>query len=355
MIKIEKRDLSSNNFAKGLYKLLSFLIGLAMSTVLLKLLSVDITQFFIELYQDSLGSKYAVSETLLKATPLIICSIGVSLAFKMKLWNIGSEGQLYMGALASTIVALYIETDSSFIMLSSMILASFLLGGLWSGFAAILKSKLNVNEIIVTLLMNYIAILLVDYLVYGPLKDPAGFNFPYTKQFPDVALLSTFFNTRLHYGVIIAVILLVIYYIIIEKSIWGYEIRVIGSNPNAAKYSGINIDINIFMVMFLSGGISALAGFSEVSGVIHRLQHSISPGYGYTAIIIAWLSNQNYLGILFSSIFMAILFIAGDTLQLNYQLPISLVNAFQGIILFMLLISDFFMNHKISIKWRKND
>lgn len=352
MFRIEKKEISST-FYKALLKVLSFVIGVLVSSLLLKVLSVDISQFFIDLFKDALGTKFAISETLLKTIPLLICSIGVSTAFKMKLWNIGSEGQLYMGALASTIVALYFKTSSSMLMITMMIAASIVLGGIWSGIAGFLKYRFNINEIITTLLMNYIAILFVDYLVYGLLKDPSGFNFPYSKLFPDTATLSTYFDTRLHSGIFLAITLLLIYYILIEKSIWGYEIRVIGSNINAAKYAGINISKNTFLVMFLSGGISALAGFTETAGVINRLQHSISPGYGYTAIIIAWLSGQNAIGLLFSSLFMAILFIAGDTLQLNYQLPISLVNAFQGIILFMLLLSDFIMSHKISIH-RKN-
>lgn len=352
MIKIEKR-LSISPISRGIAKIFSFLFGIFISSLFLLILSVDLLDLIKNIYVDSFGSVYAISELLLKTIPLLICSIGVSFAFKMKLWNIGSEGQLYIGALASSLVALYLPNNSHLVMISLMLLAAFLAGGLWSSFAGILKSKLQVNEIIVTLLMNYIAILIVNYLVYGPLKDPEGFNFPYSKKFANVAKLATFGDTRLHTGIIIALILLFIYYILMEKSVWGYEIRVIGSNPNAARYAGININRNIILIMFLSGGVSAIAGFTEVSGVIHRLQHSISPGYGYTAIIIAWLSNQNSIGILFSSIFMALIFIAGDTLQLNYQIPVSMVNAFQGMILFSLLLADFFTNHKITIKWSK--
>jgi simple sugar transport system permease protein len=354
MIKIEKR-LSIPPITKAIAKLLSFIIGTLVSLLFLKFLSVNLLDLLFNIYNDAFGSIYAISELLLKTVPLLICSIGISFAFKMKLWNIGAEGQLYIGALTSSLAALYLPINSHFLMIIIMFLIAFISGGLWSSFAGILKAKLEINEIIVTLLMNYIAILMVDYLVYGPLKDPSGFNFPYSKTFPEIAQLSTFGDTRLHTGILIAIVLLILYYILIEKSIWGYEVRVIGSNPNAAKYAGININKNIILVMFLSGGVSAIGGFTEVSGVIHRLQHSISPGYGYTAIIIAWLSNQNSLGILFSSIFMALIFIAGDTLQLNYQIPVSMVNSFQGMILFSLLIVDFFINHKIIIKWRKND
>lgn len=354
MIRIEKKSIT-NPLTLNFFKIISFFIGVFISTLVLKVFSINITDFLKDIFVDAFGSKYAISETFLKTIPLIICGIGVSLAFKMKLWNIGAEGQLYIGALGSTLVVLYYKTDSSFFMLSIMFLVAFILGGLWSSFAGLLKTKLNINEIIVTLLMNYIAILFINYLVYGPLKDPDGFNFPYSKKFPPQAALSTLFDTRLHTGIILAIILLIVYYILVERSIWGYEIRVIGSNPKAAKYAGININRNVMLMMFLSGGISALAGFTETAGVINRLQHSISPGYGYTAIIIAWMSGQKTFGIFLYSFFMAVIFIAGDTLQLNYQLPISMVNTFQGIILFVILISEFLLNHKISFKRRKDD
>ncbi|ADR19193.1 ABC transporter permease [Calditerrivibrio nitroreducens] len=353
MIKIEKR-ISNSQYLKSLAKFSSFVIGILLSLFFLKFLGIEMIDLIKNIYFDAFGSIYSFTELLLKMVPLLICSIGVSFAFKMKLWNIGSEGQLYIGALASSLTAIYIPLNSHYFMIFMMFLAAFIAGGLWSGIAGFLKVKLNVNEIIVTLLMNYIAILIVDYLVYGPLKDPEGFNFPYSKKFTDIAKLTTFGDTRLHTGIVLAIFLLILYYILMEKSVWGYEVRVIGSNPNAAKYAGININKNILIIMVLSGGISALAGFTEVSGVLHRLQHSISPGYGYTAIIIAWLSNQSSIGILFSSLFMALIFIAGDTLQLNYQIPISMVNAFQGILLFALLTGDFFINHKITIKRRKN-
>ncbi|MCX8085207.1 MAG: ABC transporter permease [Calditerrivibrio sp.] len=353
MIKIEKR-VSIHPLMKSFSKVLSFLLGIVISSFFLKIVDVDIVDLLQNIYLDAFGSMYSFTELLVKTIPLLICSIGVSVAFKMKLWNIGSEGQLYMGALGATLVALFFPIKSHFLMISTMFVASFILGGLWSGIAGFLKMKLNINEIIVTLLLNYIAILFINFLVYGPLKDPQGFNFPYTKKFQEIAKLAVISDTRLHTGIFIALILLFFYYILMEKSVWGYEIRVIGSNPNAARYAGIDINKNILLIMFLSGGISALAGFCEVSGVIHRLQHTISPGYGYTAIIIAWLSNQNSLGILFSSIFMAVIFLAGDTLQLSYQLPVSLVNAFQGMILFSLLVSDFFIHHKIVLKWRKD-
>ncbi|MGA1846581.1 ABC transporter permease [Deferribacter abyssi] len=303
---------------------------------------------FKDMFVESLGSFYGFSETLVKTTPLILCGLGVALAFKMELWNIGAEGQLYIGAFGASLIALYYPINNHFLMLLAMFLSAGIFSGIWGMIPGFLKAKWNVNEIIVTLLMNYIAILWVDYLVYGPWKDPKGFNFPLTKQFPDMARLGYYFDTRLHTGFFIALVFVVLFYILIEKTIWGYEIRVIGNNPNAAKYAGINYEKNVIIVMFISGLLSGIAGFSEVAGVTYRLQHGISPGYGYTAIIVAWLARRSALGVLLVSFIMGVLFVGNDALQINYQLPVAFINAFQGLILFFVISSEFFVNYRIS-------
>lgn len=344
MIRFEKRKDTSKIFAYAA-PFLSVILALVTAGILMLFAKVDPIKAYSGMLSESLGSFYALTETLVKATPLIFTGLGVSLAFRMKIWNIGAEGQLYMGAIGATWAGLYWNL-SGYTAVIAMFLTAAVLGGLWAAFAGFLKAKARVNEIIVTLLMNYIAISWVSYLVYGPWKDPNGFNFPLTKRFPADEVFTTFFNSRLHSGFILAIILVFVMYILVEKTIWGYEIKVIGDNPKAARYAGIKIDRSIIGVMFLSGALAGIAGFSEVAGVQGRLQEGISTGYGYTAIIVAWLAGRSAFGVLAVSLIMAVILVGGDSLQISMQLPVAFVNVFQGLILFFILASDFFIHNK---------
>ncbi len=344
----EKRQTSSKLFRFSA-PLISILVALFVAGFLLLAAGVSPLQAYLEIIKEALGSTYGLSETLVKTTPLIFASLGVSLAFRMQIWNIGAEGQIYMGACGATAVALFSGLENHVMMITAMFLAAFLCGGAWAGVAGILRARWRVNEVIVTLLMNYIAILAVDYLIYGPWKDPKGFNFPLTAQFSDAARLTEYFNTRLHSGFFLALVCALVLYLFMERTVWGYEIKVIGSNPKAAQYAGMRTGLAIFAVLFLSGAIAGIAGFSEVAGLQHRLQHGISPGYGYTAIIIAWLAKRSALGVVIVSFLMGVLLVGGDSLQLSWQLPVAFVYAFQGLILFFLLASEFFIQNRVRL------
>jgi len=330
---------------------ISVLMAIATAGIIMLFANVNPLTAYAGMLQESIGSFYGLSETLVKATPLIIAGLAVSVAFRMQIWNIGAEGQLLMGAIGAAWVALYSGIEG-YLILPVMFVTAALFGGLWAGVAGVLKAKLRVNEIIVTLLMNYIAISVVSFLVYGPWKDPKGFNFPISQKFSEFARLGSLFDTRLHYGFILALVLVVLMYILMEKTIWGYEIRVIGNNPNAAKYAGIKIDKNIIGVLFLSGALAGVAGFSEVAGIQFRMQEGISSGYGYTAIIVAWLAGRSAIGVLIVSIIMSIILVGGDSLQILMGLPVAFVNLFQGLILFFILASDFFVHNKIEFTRR---
>ncbi len=343
-----KRELSSPLF-RFTTPILSIFIALFVAGFLLLAAGVNPLQAYLEILQESLGSGYGLSETLVKATPLILAGLGVSIAFRMQIWNIGAEGQIYMGACGATWVALFSGIEQPAVLISAMFLAGALAGGLWAGVAGLLRTRWQVNEVIVTLLMNYIAILWVNYLIYGPWKDPAGFNFPLTAQFADGARLAGYFGTRLHTGFFIALVCALLVYIFMERTVWGYEIKVIGSNPKAARYAGMRTGVAIFVVLALSGAIAGIAGFSEVAGLQGRLQHGISPGYGYTAIIIAWLARRSALGVVIVSFLLGVLLVGGDSLQLSWKLPVAFVYAFQGLILFFLLASEFFIQNKLRL------
>ncbi|MCD8552710.1 ABC transporter permease [Seleniivibrio sp.] len=348
MIRFEKRKDASKLFTV-FAPFMSVLFALATAAVIMLFAGINPIAAYAGMLNESLGSFYGISETLVKSTPLILTGLGVSIAFRMKIWNIGAEGQLYMGAMGASYVALN-SGLTGFVGLAAMFVMAAVFGGIWAGISGFLKAKANVNEIIVTLLMNYIAIAWVSYLVYGPWKDPNGFNFPLTPRFSPDLVLSTFFNTRLHTGFIIALALVAVMYIFMEKTVWGYEIKVIGNNPKAAKYAGISIDRKIIGVMFISGALAGIAGFGEAAGVQGRLQEGISHGYGYTAIIVAWLAGRSAIGVFIVSVIMAVILVGGDSLQILMQLPVAFVNLFQGLILFFILASDFLIQNKPVMK-----
>lgn len=352
-IRFEKR-LSKPLWIDYAVPLGSIIMGLLVGAVFLALAGVSPITTYYEMLNGAFGSKYGLSETVVKTIPLILTGLAVAVAFRMLIWNIGAEGQLYMGAIGATWVALLMGNYPPYIVLPLMFIGGFFFGGLWGLIPGALKAGWEANEIITTLMLNYVAINLCDYLVYGPWKDPDGMGFPLTKQFNENAWLPQFWNTRIHGGIFFALIALVIIYIIMNKSKWGYEIRVIGENIKAAKYAGISVVKNTLLVMMLSGGIAGLAGMAEVSGIIHRLQHGFSPGYGYTAIIVAWLARLNPVAMTVVAFLFGALLVGGDQLQLTLKLPGSMVGIIQGTILFFVLGGEIFSRYKIKFKYRDN-
>ncbi len=308
----------------------------------------------------SFGSLGQFSDTMVKAIPLILVGLACSIAFRMKLWNIGAEGQFFVGALGASAVILtpiLTETTPRWIFILVMVLAGLLMGAIWGFIPGYLKAKFNVNEVITTLMMNYIAIALNNFFIYGVWSE-AGFQmskvFPkvawlprlldYAKEFPILRGLTT------HFGLVLAVIATFIIWFIMYRSKWGYEIRLIGDNPRAAKYAGISIQKNIILVMMLSGALAGLAGMSEITGVVHRLQGSISPGYGFTGIIVAWLAKLNPFAVVVVSVLFGALILAGREIQ-----PSGVPKMIQGIILVSLIASDFLLRYKLTIEKREEN
>lgn len=300
------------------------------------------------LFKNSFGTSYGITESIVKAIPLMLAGLGISLASRMQLWNIGAEGQLYMGAVAATWVALSFPELPSFIMIPFMLIMGFLAGAFWALLPAIPRAFLKVNETITTLLMNYVAILWADYLIYGPWKDPQGFNFPLTPQFVPAAILPSLGGSRIHLGLLFAILAAILVYILINHTKWGYEVKVIGESPAAARYAGMNIKKNIIIVLLLSGGLAGVAGMSEVSGIAGRLQHGLSPGYGYTAIIVAYLARLHPAALALVSFLFGGLLVGGYATQL-IGLPAVTVNMLQGLILFFVLGGQILTNYDIKL------
>jgi simple sugar transport system permease protein len=358
-LKLEKR-LEPSQTISYLVPVASFVLALLFGAVLLALAGADPWQTYRAMLEGAFGTPgqwrqgefYSLSETLVKATPLMLTGLGVSIAFRMLFWNIGAEGQLVMGGFAAGAVALWAPTLLPFIppwaYLPLMVVAGMVGGALWGLVPALLKAYLRVNEIITTLMLNYIAILWLQHLYYGPWKDPQGYGFPGTAQFPEFAWLPRL-TGRVHLGLIFALVAAASIWLVLDRTRWGYEIRLIGENQEAARYAGISIARNIILVMLLSGGLAGLAGMAEVAGISHRLQQGLAVGYGFTAIIVAWLAKLNPWGVILVSILMAALLVGGDQIQITMGLPASMALVLQGAILFFMLGGDIFTRYRVRI------
>lgn len=314
----------------------------------------DPLKIYALMIEGSLGSPYSISETVVKAIPLLLCGLGVGLAFRMKLWNIGAEGQLYMGGFAASFVALSFPHWPASLLLPAMAVAGFAGGALWAFLPAVPRAFLGTNETITTLMFNYVAILWVEYLVHGPWKDPASLNFPLSPQFVKAAWLPTIAGGRIHLGLLFGLVAAFFLYLIFRHTKWGYEIQVIGESPAAARYAGINVRRNILLVMLLSGGLAGLAGMSEIAGITHRLQAGFSPGYGYSAIIIAWLSKLNPWATVPVAFLFGALLVGGYSIQ-TAGLPAATAAMLQGTILFFVLGCDILTRYRLTLRAERRE
>lgn len=290
----------------------------------------------------------AVAELLLKATPLMLIAVGLAVGFRANVWNIGAEGQFLMGAVGATGVALAFPSAASALVLPAMVIAGMIGGGLWAALPALLKTRFNANEILTSLMLVYIAQLAVSWLVFGPWKDPAGFNFPQTEMFADAALLPILIEgTRLNFAFVIALAVLAAGYVFMQKSYTGYKMRVAGESEAAARYAGFSAATMVWIGMLAGGAAAGLAGMAEVAGPAGQLTDKLSSGYGFAAIIVAFVGRLNPVGILFASLLMALLFIGGEQAQQYMNLPSSISKVFQGMLLFFLLGSDVFIGYRL--------
>ena len=352
-IKIEPR-MSVPRWLGPVVNIAAVVVALLLGMVILAVVGGDPFATYAHIAQSAFGDRYVFSDTLVKATPLILVGLGCSLAFRMKLWNIGAEGQLYIGALcasACVLTGLITPATPQVLALALMMAAGMLGGALWGLVPGFLKARLGLNEIIITLMMNYIALALVNFFVFAVWSE-GGFaqskTFPRNAWLPRASEYAATFDflsgLTTHWGFVIALVAVVIMWYVISRSRWGYEIRLTGDNPRAANYAGMPIVRNTILVMMVSGALAGLAGMSEISGVVHRLQGTISPGYGFTGIIIAWLSKLNPFAVVLSSILFGGLILAGREIQ-----PSGIPRLIQGMILFMLIASDVLLRYRVRI------
>lgn len=313
--------------------------------VMFALMGREPWQAFHVFFVQPLSSAYGVGEWLLKATPLMLCGVGLALGFRARAWNIGAEGQLTMGAIAGGGVALYFHGVDAAWLLPLILLAGVLGGMAWAAIPAFLRTRFHTSEILVSLMLVYVAQLLLRYLVNGPWKDPAGFNFPQSVMFHDAALLPLLVDgLRVNIAFVIALALLAAAWLFAYRSFAGFRMQVSGLAPAAASYAGFSDKRNVWLTLLIGGASAGLAGVGEVAGPLGQLQPSASPGYGFAAIIVAFVGRLHPLGVLLASLLMSLLYLGGETAQLELGLPSSVTGLFQGLLLFYLLAADLFIH-----------
>ncbi len=304
---------------------------------------------------DPFSTKRAISELLLKSIPLILCALGLAICFRASIWNIGAEGQFTFGALCAGAILVWLDvpehTISGGLGLCLMILAGVLGGALWASITALLRDRFHANEILVSLMLTYVAQLLLMYAVNGPLKDPDGMNFPRSKVFSSAFMLPTLIpGTRLHIGFVITIVAAIIMAIFVTRSFRGFSLMVGGIAPSAARYAGFSSRQALWIALLVSGAFAGLAGAFEIAGPIGQLLPSVSPGYGFAAIIVAFIGRLHPIGAVFGGLIMSLLYLGGELAQSRLGLPSAITGVFQGMLLFLLLACDTLIDYRLRRK-----
>ncbi|WP_309493194.1 ABC transporter permease [Candidatus Hecatella orcuttiae] len=349
-IEIKKRETPSK-VAEFITVIIAAVVALLIGAVLIYLEGADPILGYKALLIGSLGNRAVFLETLVKMAPLLLAGLGMVVAYQCKFWNIGGEGQIFAGALVTTWVGITFTKENPGI-LPLVILLSFLGGMAWALIPAVLKVKLQINEIITTLLMNFIIIYYIDYLVLGPWMDPISVMPQSVRINPSARLMEIVPGSRLHAGFLIAMVCAPLVYILLQKTVLGYRIMAVGNNPEAARAGGIDIAKTILIAAAISGGLAGLAGMGEVSGLHYRLRTDISPGYGYTAILVALLARLHPFLVVVTSFFFAVLFKGGDALKRVTGVPTALIPVIQSIVFISILASEVITRYEIRIKRR---
>src|SRR5260221_3933236 len=347
---LEKRAERSNTIA-----LVSPLIAIGLTLVTMSILFAILGKNPISAlgvyFIDPLVDSYSLQEIAVKAAPLVMIAIGLSLCYLANAWNIGAEGQFLIGAVAGSWLAVKTQgTDAGPWVLPAMLVLGAAGGALYALIPAICKVRFGASEILTSLMLVYVADLFLDYLVRGPWRDPNGFNFPTTAEFDAVATVPVLVDgTRLHLGALIVLLVVAVAAVLLGRTIKGFEIKVVGAAPRAARFAGFSADKLVILTFLISGALAGLAGIIEVAGPVGHLQPNFSPGYGFTAIIVAFLGRLNPVGILIASLFLTLTFIGGEKAQISIKVPLHFTKVFQGILLFYVLACDSLILYRIRL------
>ncbi len=345
-ITLEKRAMASN-FMTYASPIIAIGLTVVIGGIIFLLAGYNPLNALYYYFVDPVMSLWSIEEVVVKATPLVLIGAGLAICFSANIWNIGAEGQLTMGALAGAFIPVMFTDWQSPIGLVLMLLMGVGGGAAWAAIAAFLKNRFNVNEILTSLMLVYVAQYILDWFVRGPWRDPKGFNFPKSVDFEGWQLLPTYGDGRMHIGAIIAVIVVVILAIMMSRSMKGFEIKAIGNSRRAGAFAGFSYKSMTWFCFLLSGALAGLAGIIEVAGPAGHLQPTISPGYGFTAIIVAFLGRLNPIGVLMAGVLLAISYLGGDGAQMELGVSAKTAQVFQGMLLFLILACDTLIRYKI--------
>ncbi|MBX2823246.1 MAG: ABC transporter permease [Gammaproteobacteria bacterium] len=324
----------------------TFLAG----TLLFALLGVPVLDALYAFFVEPLTTRYGLAELGVKAAPLILIGAALAIGFRANVWNIGAEGQLIAGAICGGAVALWFYEVERWFVLPLMMVAGIFGGMVWAAIPALLKTRFNASEILTSLMLTYIASLLLNFLVHGPMRDPDGFNFPESRLFHMAATLPVVLEgTRLHIGFPIALLVVVALWVLLSRTVLGFELKVMGQAPRAAGFAGFRESTVIWFCLLSGGAAAGLAGLLEVAGPIGQLLPTVSPGYGFTAIIVAFLGRLHPVGVLFAGLLMALSYLGGESAQIALNLPTAVTGVFQGMLLFFLLAADVLILYRLQL------
>ncbi|MDT7521151.1 ABC transporter permease [Rhodoferax sp. TBRC 17198] len=348
-LKLEARPQPSKAWGYG-SPVLALLVTVLIGIVLFMALGKDPVRGLLVFFWEPIKSGYALGELVVKATPLLLIALGLAVCFRSNVWNIGAEGQYIIGAVAASGVALLAEKTTGGWIVVPVVIAGIAGGMAWAGLTAFLRDKFNANEILVSLMLVYVAVQVLGYLVYGPWKDPLGYNFPQTKTFEAATRIPRLFQgSRMTIGVVFAVVAVAGIWIFLFRTRAGFAQQVGGLAPAAARYAGFSSRKALWTALLVSGGMAGLAGALEVAGPIGQLTPYVPAGYGFAAIIVAYVGRLHPVGMMFSALLMSMFYIGGELAQSRLGLPKSLTGVFQGLLLFSLLACDTLVNYRL--KW----
>lgn len=347
-IKLEKRA-EPSKLMLVLTPVGAVLLTMALGVIIFDALGIDGTRAVRDIFITPLLASYKWQDVAVKAAPLIIIGVGLAVGNRANVWNIGAEGQYIVGALAGAGVAM-VTGGVGYFSLPLIIGAGMIGGMVWGAIPAFLKVRYNVNEILSSLMLTYVALQLLGYMIGGPWKDPAGRNFPQTPQLaPDQQLPIIVPGTTIHLGIVVAVVLALVFWLIMSRSVFGFRIRVVGSAPNAARYGGFSNRSTIWLALLIGGAMAGLAGVLELTGATKQLNLGFPSGYGFTAIIVAFLGRLHPIGVLLAGIVLAVTYVGGQVAQTTVHIPNATAGIFQAMMLFFILASDILVRYRVRL------
>lgn len=348
LLKLEARP-GTSTWMRYLSPLIAFALMLAGGFVLFYTLGENPLYGLRVFFLQPIDDLYGITELLLKATPLMLIGMGLAVGFRAGIWNIGAEGQYILGGIFATGVALHAPSSGIWV-LPVIVLAAAIGGGLWAAIPAWLRTRFRTNEILTSLMLVYVAQLLLTWLVFGPWKDPTAFNFPVTKMFADNALLPTIIDgMSVNVGLIFGLIILAAGYVYLQHGFQGFTLRVAGESENAARFAGFSRRRTVWIGMLAGGALSGIAGMTVVCGPVGQLTNHLSQGYGFAGIIIAFVGRLHPVGVFFASLLLAWTYLGGEQVQMAFGVPSSIAMVFQGMLLCFLLGSDLLISYRVRL------